>query len=225
MLYSTTNSNHSWSNNKKVPQAITHRPRQYTKYSKEGVQGDSWYTLGTEHSPYSVVQMILKFPFRNGSNREYFCRLINNTSLTSGSAGKESACHAGDTVESLGWGDPLEKDMTTYSSVLAWRIPWTEEPGRLQSMGSQRVGHDLATKEQRRRKNKTKSLALHHPVLDWLFLCNEVEIILTVYHRRQEITESQDWIQDLKTKSHPISITTTWTFGKKQKKQVRGHLS
>ena len=69
-------------------------------------------------------------------------------------------------VESLGWGDPLEKDMTTYSSVLAWRIPWTEEPGRLQSMGSQRVGHDLATKEQRRRKTKTKSLTLHHTVLD-----------------------------------------------------------
>ena len=95
-------------------------------------------------------------------------------------------------VESLGWGDPLEKDMTTYSSVLAWRIPWTEEPGRLKSMGSQRVGHDLATKEQRRRKTKTKSLTLHHTVLDWLFLCNEVEIILTVYHRRQEIRESQD---------------------------------
>ena len=44
--------------------------------------------------------------------------------------------------------DPLEKEMTTHSSNLAWRIPWTEEPGRLQSMGSQRVGHDLVTKEQ-----------------------------------------------------------------------------
>ena len=41
-----------------------------------------------------------------------------------------------------GWGDPLEEDMATHSSILAWRIPWTEEPGRLQSMGSQRVGHD-----------------------------------------------------------------------------------
>ena len=38
--------------------------------------------------------------------------------------------------------DPLEKDMATHSSILAWRIPWTEEPGRLQSMGSQRVGHN-----------------------------------------------------------------------------------
>ena len=44
-------------------------------------------------------------------------------------------------VQSLGQGDSLEKGMITYSSILAWRIPWTEEPGRLQSMGSQRVRH------------------------------------------------------------------------------------
>ena len=45
-------------------------------------------------------------------------------------------------VRSLGWEDPLEKEMATHSSILAWRIPWTEEPGGLQSTGSQRVGHD-----------------------------------------------------------------------------------
>ena len=45
-------------------------------------------------------------------------------------------------VRSLGWEDPLEKQMATHSSTLAWKIPWTEEPGRLQSMGSQRLGHD-----------------------------------------------------------------------------------
>ena len=45
-------------------------------------------------------------------------------------------------VQSLGWEDPLEKGMATHSSVLAWRIPWTEEPGELQSMRSQRIGHD-----------------------------------------------------------------------------------
>ena len=45
-------------------------------------------------------------------------------------------------VRSLGREDPLEEEMTTHSSILAWRIPWTEEPGGLQSMGSQRVGHD-----------------------------------------------------------------------------------
>ena len=45
-------------------------------------------------------------------------------------------------VRSLGREDPLEKEMATHSSILAWRIPWTEEPGGLQSTGSQRVGHD-----------------------------------------------------------------------------------
>ena len=57
------------------------------------------------------------------------------------SAGKESACKETQ-VQSLGQKIPLEKGMATHSSILAWRIPWTEEPGRLQSMGSQRVGHD-----------------------------------------------------------------------------------
>ena len=45
-------------------------------------------------------------------------------------------------VRSLGWEDPLEKETVTHSSILAWRIPWTKEPGRLQSMGLQGVGHD-----------------------------------------------------------------------------------
>ena len=48
-------------------------------------------------------------------------------------------------VQSLSWEDPLEKEMATHSSILAWEIPWTEEPGRLQSMESQRVGHDSVT--------------------------------------------------------------------------------
>ena len=51
-------------------------------------------------------------------------------------------------VRSLGGEDPLEKDMVTHSSILAWKIPWTEESAWLQSIGSQRVGHDLATKQQ-----------------------------------------------------------------------------
>ena len=45
-------------------------------------------------------------------------------------------------VQSLDWEDPLEKEMAIHSSTIAWKIPWTEEPGRLQSMGSLRVGHD-----------------------------------------------------------------------------------
>ena len=48
----------------------------------------------------------------------------------------------GDVGLILGQEDPLQQEMATHSSILAWKIPWTEEPGRLQSMGSQRVGHD-----------------------------------------------------------------------------------
>ena len=56
-----------------------------------------------------------------------------------GSDGKESACSAGDLGSIPGLENPLEKEMATHSSVLAWRITWTEEPGRLQSMGSQEL--------------------------------------------------------------------------------------
>ena len=53
-----------------------------------------------------------------------------------------SACNAGDLGSIPGLGRSPEKEMATHSNILAWRIPWTEEPGGLQSMGSQRVGHD-----------------------------------------------------------------------------------
>ena len=59
--------------------------------------------------------------------------------------GKNQPANVGDEetwVRSLGWEDPLEESMAIHSSILAWRIPWTEEPGRLQFMGSQRVRHD-----------------------------------------------------------------------------------
>ena len=57
-------------------------------------------------------------------------------------------------VRSLDWEDPLEKEMATHSSILAWEIPWTEKPGGLKSMGSQRVGYDLAANQ-------------HYPVMPW----------------------------------------------------------
>ena len=61
------------------------------------------------------------------------------------SHGKESTCNLGDVGWSLGREDPLEKGKVTHSSILPWRISWTDEPARLQSMGSQGVGHDWAT--------------------------------------------------------------------------------
>ena len=58
---------------------------------------------------------------------------------------KNPPASARDSDSILGWEDPLEEDMTIHSGILAWRIPWAEEPGGLQSMGSQRVGHDYMT--------------------------------------------------------------------------------
>ena len=65
---------------------------------------------------------------------------------------------------SLGQEDPLEKEIAAHSSVLAWEIPWTEEPGRLQSMGLQRVGHDLVTKHTRTYIVAMKTLSYHKPL-------------------------------------------------------------
>ena len=59
--------------------------------------------------------------------------------------GKESSCNVADPGWSLGGEDPLEKGMVPHSSILAWRILWTEQPGGLQSMESQRVGHNWTT--------------------------------------------------------------------------------
>ena len=62
--------------------------------------------------------------------------------LPGGSDGKASAAMTETWVRSLSQEDPLEKEMATHSSTLAWKIPWMEEPGRLQSMESQSIGHD-----------------------------------------------------------------------------------
>ena len=64
-------------------------------------------------------------------------------------------------VQSLGQEDPLEKEMATLSSILTWRIPQTEEPGWLQSVGSQRVGHNLVTKQQNKYRKWTSAALLN----------------------------------------------------------------
>ena len=73
---------------------------------------------------------------------EIYTFLALNGGFPGGSDCKETACSAGDRVDPWVGEDPLQKDMATHSSILAWRIPWTEKPGGLQPMGSQRVGHD-----------------------------------------------------------------------------------
>ena len=79
-------------------------------------------------------------------------------------------------VRPLGWEDPLEKEMATHSSILAWKIPWTEEPGGLYSMGWQRVGHDWVTSLHYFEHFMLKIAYLHFVqslfwVLSWFFIC------------------------------------------------------
>ena len=77
--------------------------------------------------------------------------------LSGGSVVKNPPAKQETLVRSLSCQDPLEKEMATYSSILAWKISWTQEPGGLQSMGSQRVGHDWATNTYKHVKKKKKS--------------------------------------------------------------------
>ena len=81
----------------------------------------------------------LGFYFLGGCSRQ------NWVLAKCGSDSKASACNAGDPGSIPGSGRSLEREMATHSCILAWRIPWTEKPGRLQSTGLQRVGHDWAT--------------------------------------------------------------------------------
>ena len=84
--------------------------------------------------------------FSKGTLRLIFIvACINSLGFPGGSDGEESTCNAGDLDSTPGQEDPLEKWMATHSSILAWRIPWTGEPDRLQLMESQRAGHDWAT--------------------------------------------------------------------------------
>ena len=69
----------------------------------------------------------------------------NRLGFPGSSVSKESACSSGDLGSILGWEDPLEKEMVNHSSILAWKMPWTEEPGGLQSMESQSGTTDWLT--------------------------------------------------------------------------------
>ena len=84
--------------------------------------------------------------FRKGrGNKDQIANICWIMSFPGGSEVKASACNVGDLGLIPGSGRHLEKEMATHSSILAWRIPWTEEPGGLQSTGSQRVRHDWAS--------------------------------------------------------------------------------
>ena len=108
-------------------------------------------------------------------------------------------------VRSLGWEDPLEKEMATHSSTLAWRIPWREERGRLQSMGLQRVGYDWAT-----------SLSFSSVRSLGPTLCNPIYCStpgLPVYHQLPELAQTHvHWVGDAIQRSHPLSFPSLPAF-------------
>ena len=102
-------------------------------------------------------------------------------------------------VQSLGREDPLEKEMATHSSILAWRIPWREEPGRLQSMGSQRVGHNWAT---------SLSLSISSVTQSCPTLCDPTNCStpgLPAHHQLPESTQTHvHWVSDAIQPSYPL---------------------
>ena len=113
-----------------------------------------------------IAEKFWEYLFNGEFSFIYYCRLLFNVLLywpksSYGAllwlASWESVSSAGDVetwVWSLGQEDPLEEEMASPYSILAWVIPWTEEPGRLQSMGWHRVGHNWATKQQQQKARK-----------------------------------------------------------------------
>ena len=88
-------------------------------------------------------------------------------------------------VWSMGRKDPLEKEMVPHSSTIAWKIPWTEEPGRLQSMGSQRVGHDWATPLFYNKYMQTKCMESHgvskYTIQTAYVVLSRISCIITIF--------------------------------------------
>ena len=96
------------------------------------------FPFGNHKIVFHVCESVLYISSFVSFFKDYICKWYG------GSDSKESACNAG--VWFLGWEDSLEEGIAPHCSIIAWEIPWTEKPGSLQSMGSQRVGHDWVTK-------------------------------------------------------------------------------
>ena len=104
---------------------------------------DSLRPHGLQHDRLLFLHYLLEFA---QTHVHWACDVIQPSwGVYGGSDNNEFVCNAGELGLSPGSGRSLEKGMATHSSILAWRTPWIEEPGGLQSMGSQRVGHDWVT--------------------------------------------------------------------------------
>ena len=117
-----------------------------------------------------------------------------------------STCNAGDLSSIPGLGRPLEEGMATHSNILAWRIPRIEESGGLQSMGLQRIGHDLVTKPPPHEVTSVQfsSVAQSCPTLCDPMNCSTPG--LPVHHQLPESTQTHvHWVSDAIQPSHPLS--------------------
>ena len=110
-----------------------------TEVAKVLKRADSWVSINANWIQISLVPLIFHRIFFF-SGRIFWASLVAQR-LKHLPAMWETC------IQSLGWEDPLEKEMATHSSILAWRIPWREEPGRLQSTGSKRVRYDWVTSQ------------------------------------------------------------------------------
>ena len=121
---------------KKPPHTPLQTIRDYSLISCDHYWG--WKIPKKVQSKYHCAFMVIKTNLIKilGKKKQISERLVYRTEVH----GKESTCNAGDPGLIRGLEDPLEEGMATHSSILAWRIPWTEEPGGLLFMGSQRVG-------------------------------------------------------------------------------------
>ena len=115
------------------------------KEQSEKIRGQDWASFPALHCTFFSPK-IPSLPAPQNTLSRWLCCPLYQGQLPWWLSGKEPTCQCRRPMfDPLGREDPLEKEMATHSSILAWRIPWTEEPGGLQSMGSQRLGHDWVT--------------------------------------------------------------------------------
>ena len=123
---------------------LRHPPNSYNGYKREAKRKELIFQVWCSKEYFWFCSKIRHFPPQGKkTSKTHFFRGPSSlvAQMVKNLPARPETC-----VRFLGWEDPMEEDMATHSSILAWRIPWTEELGGLQSMGSQGVGHDWAIK-------------------------------------------------------------------------------
>ena len=117
---------------------LPYRNEQYSKFTAYFLCHFSVLIIALNNIQHDALFLLTLYKYNSFLKIIIFCDFL----YPGGSDGKQSVCNVGDLCSIPGLGRSSEKGTATHSSILAWRIPWTEEPGGLQSMGSQKVRHD-----------------------------------------------------------------------------------